>query len=91
MIKPWLYLAGVSLLLGAYGYGRYEGAALCGASYTEAALNQAAANAKANAALMLAEQENRRLAQSLEDAANEEPVSNPTCFPASRVRRLNLR
>jgi hypothetical protein len=51
---------------------------------------------KANEQMRLAEvtrlklqAERDRLAQELEDAANAEPVSSPSCFPASRVRRLD--
>lgn len=41
--------------------------------------------------LAAAEQVRLRLAQQLEDQANEAPITAPTCLPVDRVRRLNLR
>lgn len=90
-MKAWLYVGMALLVVGSYAYGRHDGSSLAKAEAAEDMLKQAAATAAASAKLMLAEQETRKLAQSLEDLANEEPITNPACLPVSRVRRLNLR
>ncbi len=73
-------LAVLILLMGAYVKGRHDEA-------LAATARAYAAQTKAHAA----EQSRHRGALKLEDAANADPVSVPTCLSADRVRRLSLR
>lgn len=94
----WTSLILVAVIVGAFFYGQRLG-------YTQAeakhaiALQQAQAAAVRSAELasrkeaerLAAETARANLALQLEDAAREEPVSAPACFPVSRVLRLNQR
>lgn len=97
-LRPWLVLAVLALMGGAWWHGHHTGA-------TAEATRQALALAKAQAeafknAELLSRAEAERLAAmaerdalylELEDAARAEP-DDPACtLPASRVRRLNQR
>ena len=90
-VLPWFIVGSLAFAGAAQWYGYRAG-------YATAVTDHQAAQVDAMAADAAAEQERQELqarrdaiALKLEDEANAEPIANPVCLPASRVRRLRLR
>lgn len=97
-MNPWVIIGALLACIGCGVQGYRMGSAANQAVH-EAALSEArgaaivagAGQALAEAKRLAAEQQTRLLAQSLEDAANADPVQSGTCLPRARVLRLNNR
>ena len=90
-VLPWFIVGSLAFAGAAQWYGYRAG-------YAAAVKDHQAAQVDAMTADAVAEQERQELqarrdaiALKLEDEANAEPIANPVCLPASRVRRLRLR
>jgi hypothetical protein len=82
----------VLLLTGAaYLWGRQDGRALCEGAHAAALAQAQAATIRIEAERLAIQAERDALARDLEDQAHADPVRNPDCLSADRVRRLNLR
>lgn len=97
-MKPWLIIAALALASGAGVQGYRMGISANEASHVAAlaeaqaqALTAARAATAAETKRLIADAARAAEARALEDQAYAEPVANPVCLPASRVRRLNLR
>lgn len=93
-----ILIVALATTIAAFFYGQRVGYAQAEARQA-IALQQAQAAAVRSAELasrkeaerLAAETARANLALQLEDAAREEPVTAPACFPVSRVLRLNQR
>lgn len=99
MTRLGITVALVLILTGAaYLWGRHDGRALCEGAHAAALAQAQAATIRAaeqasriEAERLAIQAERDALARDLEDQAHADPVRNPDCLSADRVRRLNLR
>lgn len=97
-MSRWIELILVVAVVAAFFYGQRIGYSKAEATHA-VAMQQAQASAVRSAELasrkeaerLAAETARTNLVLQLEDAAREEPVTAPACFPVSRVLRLNKR
>lgn len=82
-------IAVISLVGGAYGLGRHDGAALIKADLAKLREASREATSKLETTRLAAQALRDEFTRQLEDAAHAEPVNHPDALSLERVRRLN--